>query len=115
MNSQSRFGFDSEELGLLASVLNEVLNGFSISEFDRRIGMKRADLEHLFSRLHVPGNQDAIMLDVNQARALRNALFETIGELGSEEFQTRTGYDFGRGTTFLQRLDQLLGSGGTRD
>ena len=77
--------------------------------------MKRADLEHLFSRLHVPGNQDAIMLDVNQARALRNALFETIGELGSEEFQTRTGYDFGRGTTFLQRLDQLLGSGGTRD
>ncbi len=115
MNSELQFRFDSEESGLLGSVLNEVLNGFSVPDFDQRIGMRRADLEGLFLRLRKVGSPDAMALDVNQTRALRNALSETIKELGSEEFQTRTGYDFHQGNAFLKRLDQLLGTSGSRD
>ncbi len=115
MNSESQFRFGSDELGLLGSVLNEVLNGFSVPDFDRRIGMKRADVENLLKHLHTLGRV-ATTLDVDQTRAFRNALFETIRELGIEEFQTRTGYDFSWGNDSLKRLDRLLlGSGGVHD
>ena len=109
MNSKQQFRFESQELGLLGSVLHEVLNGFAIPEFDRRIGMKKADLEDLLKHLHTLGDRDAVTLDIRQTRAFRNALSETIKELGAEEFHTRTGYDFGQGNASLKRLDQLLG------
>jgi hypothetical protein len=114
MISESQFRFSSEELGLLSSVLNEVLNGFSVPDFDRKIGMKRADVENLLKHLHALG-RGATTLDVDQTRAFRNALFETIRELGIEEFQTRTGYDLSWGNDSLKRLDRLLGSGDVHD
>jgi hypothetical protein len=111
MNSKLQFRLDSEEQGLLRSVLNEVLNGFEVPEFERRIGMNSADLEQLLKHLQTLGNRDAVTLDIQQTRAFRNALSEAIRELGVEEFHTRTGYDFGQGNATLQRLDQLLGTG----
>jgi hypothetical protein len=111
MNSEPQFSFNSDDLGLLGSVLNEVLNGFNVPEFDRRIGMKRADLEELLARLHDFGSHDAVTLDTSQTRAFRNALFETIKELGVEEFHTRTGYDFSQGNAVLKKLDRFLGTG----
>jgi hypothetical protein len=111
MNSKQQFRLDSEELGLLGSVLNEVLNGFEVPEFDRKIGMKRGDLEELLKQLQTLGSHDAVTLDIHQTHAFRNALSETIKELGAEEFHTRTGYDFGQGNASLKRLDQLLGTG----
>jgi|SRR5271157_4353373 len=113
MNSEPQFSFNSDDLGLLGSILNEVLNGFDVPEFDRRIGIKRTDLEELLARLHELGSDDAMTLDTNQTRAFRNALFETIRELGIEEFHTRTGYDFGQGNALLKKLDRLLGTGGS--
>ena len=110
MNSEQQFSFNSDDLGLLRSVLNEVLNGFDVPEFDRRIGMKRAALEELLARLHNFGSHDAMTLDTNQTRAFRNALFETIRELGVDEFHTRTGYDFSQGKAVLKKLDRFLGT-----
>jgi hypothetical protein len=109
MNPESQFSFDPEELGLLGSVLNEVLNGFSVPDFDRRIGMKRADAENLLKHVHALGRV-AVTLDAHQTRAFRNALYETIRELGDEEFQTRTGYDLSWGEDSLKKIDRLLGS-----
>jgi hypothetical protein len=115
MNSESQFRFESQELGLLGSVLNEVLNGFAVPEFDSRIGMKKADIEDLLKHLQTLGAGDALTLDMGQTRAFRNALSETIRELGVEEFHTRTGYDFREGNACLKRLDQLLGTSGALD
>jgi hypothetical protein len=56
-----------------------------------------------------------VTLDSHQTRAFRNALSETIRELGIEEFHTRTGYDFGEGSAYLKKLDQLLGASGSHD
>jgi hypothetical protein len=114
MNSDSQFSFSSKDLGLLGNVLNEVLNGFDIPEFHRRIGMKKAELDDLFKHLLALGDRDSVLLNISQTRALRNALFETIRELGAEEFHTRTGYDFGQGNASLKRLDQLLGTDETQ-
>jgi hypothetical protein len=49
MNSKQQFRLDSEEKGLLGSVLNEVLNGFEVPEFDRKIGMKRGTWKNFLS------------------------------------------------------------------
>jgi hypothetical protein len=56
------------------------------------------------------GDREAATLDLDQTRAFRNALFETIRELGTDEFQTRTGYGFGQGNAVLKKLDHLLGT-----
>ena len=48
------------------------------------------------------------MLGMVETRAVRNALRETIRELGVEEFHTRTGYDFDEGKAILRELDKLL-------
>ena len=108
--TKQQFHLDSEALGLLGSVLNEVLNGFEIPEFDRKIGMKRGQLKELLKHLHTLPSRDTVTLDVQQTYAFRNALSETIRELGAEEFHIRTGYDFDLGNAFLERLNQLLGS-----
>jgi hypothetical protein len=108
MNSPSQFHFDAEELGLLRSVLNEVLNGFEVPDLEKRIGFNRRSLEDLLDRLRRLGDRTGTKLDLDQTRAFRNMLFEAIKELGTEEFQTRTGYGFVQGNDALKKLDRLL-------
>jgi len=110
MNSESQFRFRAEELNLLTNVLNEVLNGFEIPEFERRIEMSRKDLDNLFRHLHSLADCEEVVLDLDQTHAFRNALLEVIRELGSEGFQTRTGYGFSEGNSVLKKLDGLLGT-----
>jgi hypothetical protein len=108
MMSGSQFRFDSEDLGLLQSVLNEVLNGFKVPDFDQRIGMNRGEAEELFKRIRSLHCGDSLTLGLHEARAFRNALSETIKELGPEEFHTRTGYTLSHGNASLNRLDGLF-------
>jgi len=110
MSTESQFRFDSKDLDLLRSVLNEVLNGLYILDFEERIGIKMPDAEELLERLHYHGTLNTASLDISCVRAFRSALFETITELGTEEFQTRTGYDLDEGNALLERLDQILHS-----
>jgi hypothetical protein len=108
MNSKSQFLFRAEELTLLTNVLNEVLNGFEIPEFEMRIEMSKKDLDNVFKRLHALADGEQVVLGLDQTRALRNALLEVIRELGSEEFQTRTGFSFSEGNSILKKLNRLL-------
>jgi hypothetical protein len=106
---QSVFRFDSSEWRLLGNALNEVINGFNVPEFERTIGTEKGSLEQLLRHLHTLHDADELVLGVAQTRAARNALRETIHELGVEEFHTRTGYDFEQGQAILQKLNRLLG------
>ncbi len=110
MTNKSQFHFGFEERGLLESVFNEVLNGFEVAEFEKRIGMQKSEIDKILKHLRTLSNGEEVTLDLIQTRAFRNALFESIRELGIEEFQTRTGYDIGRGNATLKRLDHIVGS-----
>ena len=88
---------DPSKSGLLRSVLNEVLNGFALNNFDALIGQGNEELFKLFARLRDLPEDANIDLDLNQTRAFRSALHETLRELGTEEFHTRTGTHLTRG------------------
>lgn len=92
---------------LLRSVLNEVLNGFLIDDFDTAIGMEKAEVQKLLTELNELPDEAGLDLDRKQAVAFRNALHRTLSELGVEEFQTRTGIDFEEAQDVLTHLNDL--------
>jgi hypothetical protein len=106
------FVCEAKDSWLLQNVLNEVLHGFDISNFDDSIGMNRSELEQLLGNLSrlLTRRSDGVelKLDRRQTRAFRNALHETLRELGVEEFHARTGFDFQEGKDILRELDELL-------
>ena len=105
-SSQLRFGHD--DWLLLGNALNEVTHGFRVHDFERIIGVSKSELEKLLDHLQTLAPTDDLVLDQKRARAVRNALHETIRELGVEEFHTRTGYEFEQGKAILAKLDNLL-------
>jgi len=100
--------FELKNVHLFRSVLNEVLNGFVVDDFDAAIGMTRADLQQLLTQLNRLPDDVGIKLDLNRTRAFHNALRRTLRELGVEEFHTRTGFDFQEGKRVLKELDDRL-------
>jgi len=105
--SEFRFNLDSSKWGLLRSVLNEVLNGFALDNFDAVIGLNRGELHTLLSHLCYLSVNEKVNLDLRQTGAFRNALRESLRELGTEEFHTRTGYTFDEGQRVLGELGAL--------
>jgi len=97
-----------KDMHLIRSVLNEVLNGFVLDDFDVVIGTSRAELQQLLTQLNRLSEDVGIKLDLNRTRTFRNALRITLGELGVEEFHTRTGFDFQEGEKLLIELDGRL-------
>jgi hypothetical protein len=87
---------------------NDVLDGFVVSDFKHIIGIDRADAQRLLTQLHALSPSDEVKLDFGQVRAARNALCETIRELGVEECDTRTGYDLDQGAALLALIDRFL-------
>ena len=51
--------------------------------------------------------------DLKEIFSLFTALRETLRELGIEEFQTRTGFEFEKGEMVLKKLNRLLGEART--
>ena len=99
---------ESSDRDLLRNVLNEVLNGFAIQNFEGTIGNSRSELENLFEYFNDHSAHAQVQLTGAQASAVLNALCATLRELGSEEFHTRTGFDFAESEIVLQRLTRLL-------
>lgn len=99
---------DSPVKELLRNALNEVLNGFAIQSFEATVGISRSELEMLFEYFndHPAGSQ--VQLTRTQASAALNALRVSLDALGSEEFQTRTGFDFAESEIAGQRLTRIL-------
>jgi hypothetical protein len=108
MSYEQVFRFGSADWVLFGNALNEVLHGFNVPDFDEVIGSDWATIEKLLRRLHAMHNADELTLGMREMFAVRNAVRETIRELGVEEFHTRTGYDFEQGNAILVKLDSLL-------
>ena len=108
MAQEHIFKFGSDEWRLFGNALNEVLHGFDVPDFERVIGSDKVTLQKLLTRLHAMNDADEITLGTTETIAVRNALRETVGELGVEEFHSRTGYDFELGKTILAKLNSRL-------
>jgi hypothetical protein len=93
---------------LLHNVLNEVLNGFVLDNFEAVVGMSKSELNQLLEYLHALPDGADVDLNLVQIVTFRNALRETLRELGIEEFSTRTGYDFEIGEEVLGELNRLI-------
>jgi hypothetical protein len=102
------FRFRPGEWKLFGSVLNEVVNGFAVRDFDHTIGVDSTSAAALLKRLHTLGDSQELDLNPSEARTVRNALRESVFELGIDEFHTRTGYELEEGESILARLDRLL-------
>jgi hypothetical protein len=108
MNQHDSFLFRAEHWKLFGNVLNEVLHGFRLPNFEQVISASERDLKGLLNHILTLQTSDELTLDVSKLRAVRNALRETIRELGIEEFHTRTGYEFEDGKRILNDLNRLL-------
>jgi hypothetical protein len=91
-----------EDLILLTNSINEVLCGFEVRDFDRRIGSRREAEELLRALVELYKDVDGFMgaetcqitpvrLSASQARVLGNALKAVSEEFYDSEFQTRLG------------------------
>jgi hypothetical protein len=113
MRNQLRLTIDLRvrhaEIGELASAINEVLNGFTVPDFDRRVGV-RVDVERLLRHLgdiHRASSEDQdvlLKLDVAQSHILINALNEVLNEFDIGEFETRMGFTQLHARNLLKRL-----------
>lgn len=90
--------FDHETRAMLRSVLVEAWGGFAANRFPTP---RRADAKTLIDRL----DQDSkLLLSPDDETLFKEALTFALKELGPEEFQTITGYDFGFGESVLAKL-----------
>jgi hypothetical protein len=108
MLQHNQYVFGAGDSQLLRNVLNEVLNGFAVENLDALIGIPRSELEELLTHLNELPDAAEVELNLVQTQAFRNALSETLKELGIEEFHTRTGFDFEKGEEVLKGLDGLV-------
>jgi hypothetical protein len=115
MPSNVRFTIDPAKWLLLYSVLNEVLHGFALDNFDVTIGKSKQELREFFKHLSGVSEEATIELDLGMITALHNALRETITELGVEEFHTRTGYSLEEGENLLRELNGMIDGGWRTD
>jgi hypothetical protein len=119
----SRIDLSPNELLCVNNVLNEVCHGFRVPDFPARIGVTRDEAVRLLGKVHAVGERvwGAQVWDASLAAhraqidladrdlvTIRNALSETLRELGVEEFETRVGVSFEEGQARLRDLDGLM-------
>jgi len=109
MPNEKKFELQPDELDLLAwNIANEVINGFQVENFDEQIGTSLEDFRCVAARLRSMPDTETVALTVSEVRTFRNALAITLGELGEDEFETRTGYSFDRGNILLKSMGSFL-------
>ena len=97
------------EIGELANAINEVLNGFTVPDFDHRIG-PRIDAERLLRHvgdIHRASSEDQevfLKVDAAQLHILVSALNEVLNEFDVAEFETRMGCTQVHARDLLERL-----------
>lgn len=103
---------EPDEWNLLAwEIANEVINGFAVDDFQQRIGISEDEFKSIAKRLRLISKTENIQLATHDALPFRNALELTLDELGVDEFEIRTGYDFDDGNRLLQELNHFLEAG----
>ena len=107
--NEKRFELQHEELDLLAwNVANEVINGFKVANFEEQIGTSLEKFRSVAVRLRSIPSTETATLAVSEVRVFHNALAITLEELGEDEFETRTGHSFEKGSLLLKHLVMFL-------
>src|SRR5262245_34436360 len=104
------FYWNRSDCQLIGTVLNEILNGFDLKDFLAVIGATKAEMQQIMTYLLKMPDGEVPSFSHYQITALRNALRETLRELGTDEFHTRTGFSFQEGQTLLRQLDSVFGT-----
>jgi hypothetical protein len=107
-------GLDASERRLLLNVLNEVLHGFAVENFDEVIGKDRDHVRQFLDDASHVKEDEEIILNLDQTFIFRNALRKTLASLSVGDFQVRTGEDISVAKNVLARLDQELGGLATK-
>lgn len=78
--------------------MNEVCNGFQLRSFDATIG-PRPRVSALIEKVSHLSSGTGAQISINESdlKILENALRESLLELGTEEFSTKTGLELGFG------------------
>jgi hypothetical protein len=98
--------FEHGELACLLAVLNEVRNGFHLSDFLASIGLSREEASDLREKIAERG--PCLPLTMRELLAIRNSIRETARELGEEEFSTRTAVSLADAKEISDAIDQML-------
>ena len=85
-------------------VLNEVLHGFSV-DYAKQLGTTPAELTGLFDKVHNVTSEQ--MLLPKEAGLLGRIAQLCDEELGTDEFQTRTGYTLEESQQMQAQLERL--------
>jgi hypothetical protein len=91
---QYNLEFSSEELTLLSNCLNEVLNGFTVDNYEAILGASESQIASLLTLFNEParlGPHQCVTLERGDLGPLCRSLRLTMNELGAE-FSTRTGF-----------------------
>jgi hypothetical protein len=99
-----------EEILLFGNSLGEVLFGFAVKNFDVVMDATEPEVAGLFERVRSLGTDRnaCIPITSRELHIFKNALQETLRELGAEEFSIRTGLDFKFGETRLRELEATM-------
>jgi hypothetical protein len=104
------FDLKQEEILVIRAALGEVCFGFEISDFNAGLHgsvQEVRDLFDRFERLSDAGEAVEIKADQKTLTILTNAVRETLAELGTEEFHTRTGASVELGGAVLAKLSSM--------
>jgi len=86
---QTHYEFTEGELLIIHNCLNEVLNGFPVSDFEGALGVSQGYATSLMRRLDSGGN--TFVLTAADRGALARSIGLVVKELGEGEFSTRVG------------------------
>lgn len=109
-NNQLLVSLTPNESRCFSNVLNEVCHGFRVQDFDQRIGLSRQEASDLYTKLEeaYSSKSHRLRLAVRELFGLRNALIESLKELGVEEFDTRVGMPFEDAQQLGAQIDRAI-------
>jgi hypothetical protein len=101
-----------DEFTYFSNVLNEVLRGFRVDNFEGRLKASRESSEALRAKLtgNIPCT-DEVTLSASEITSLCNATRLCYEEFGDEEFSTRLGVSAKQALEKVDALESLLAGG----
>jgi hypothetical protein len=97
-----------EELILYLRCLNEVLRGFAVENFERRLGLSKAELTKDDARLREIEKSARNGGSIRDVHIHAVVIKATMEELGKSEFPTRTGFELREAQRLLEKLNQTF-------
>lgn len=101
--------FTNEELAYFGNVLNEVLRGFRVDDFERRLKASKESTEELWGKFtrNAPAAGE-VALSASEIASLCSATRLCYEEFGDEEFSTRLGVSAAEAIKQVDTLENLV-------